>query len=152
MHCTPSGLKLNFIRLSDSFSASVSHFQPLKSIKVQFWYDLKQNVTCRCDEIRHLILFSYSSLWVMKTSTVLTSNYNALSQSITEGSTDTERSVCIVRPRRRNIGQRASAGATSTTSTIQAALTWSARSPQRCSTYWMRSASESFSLSDYLFD
>ncbi len=58
-----------------------------------------------------------------KKSTVPTSNYNAWSQSIIEGSTDTKLCVCIVRPCRRNIGQRASAGATSTTSTIQAALT-----------------------------
>lgn len=45
--------------------------------------------------------------------------------------------------RRRSTVRRASAGIWLTTSTTQAASTSSARNPQRCSTYWMRSASES---------
>lgn len=57
--------------------------------------------------------------------------------------------LCNVCPCRRNTGQRASAGTTSTTLTTQAALISSARSPQRCSTSWMRSASESLCLSAY---
>ncbi len=49
----------------------------------------------------------------------------------------------VLCPCRRNIEQRASAGSTSTTLTTPAALTWSARSPRRCSTCWTKSASES---------
>lgn len=52
----------------------------------------------------------------------------------------------IMLPRRRSTGRRASAGETSTTVTTRTASTWSARSPRHCSTYWMRSASESFGL------
>lgn len=54
--------------------------------------------------------------------------------------------VSVLCVSRRSTGQRASAGTTSSTSTTQAASTWSARSPQRCSTYWTRSASESLTL------
>lgn len=60
--------------------------------------------------------------------------------------------VSLLCPFRRNTEQKASAGTTSTTLTTQAASTWSARSPQRCSTCWMKSASKSSCPSSHLFD
>lgn len=56
---------------------------------------------------------------------------------------DAELPVCIVCACRKNTGQKASAGTTLTTLTTQAASIWSARSPQRCSICWTKSASKS---------
>lgn len=96
------------------------HLQ-MQSIETQWWWDFCWK------EIRHMTLF-------------LNLQHKKWNQS---AEADAELSVCIVCACRKNTGQKASAGTTLTTLTTQAASTWSARSPQRCSICWTKSASKS---------